>query len=271
MRALTSLNGVEISLLCVGGALAFALATGFILRQLVHVGARESAGLTAAAYMTVLGSLFAILTGFLINTEYSTYRQAQNGVGTEVAAASELAYASASLPAVDASLVQDRLRSYLVTASVREWPHLAHDPEAPSPASANVSQLSQLVYSFGPRPYVGSSTSDAMNAAMTSLTEARRQRIVIATQELPLPLFLLAVISGVALIVGSLLVALRSGPRYAFVAAGIILIVGFDLAAILSISAPFAGPTVVSVTAAPIEQVVSELRAGLYLPWISSP
>jgi hypothetical protein len=270
VRALTSLNGVEISLLCVGGAILFALVAGLIMRQLIQTGARESAGLTAAAYMTVLGSLFAILTGFLINTEYSTYRQAQNSVGSEVAAASELAYASASLPAADASLVQARLGTFLVTTSVQEWPHLAHDPEAPSPAAANVSQLSQLVYSFGPRPYVDGSTSDAMNAAMTGLTEARRQRIVIATQELPLPLFLLAVISGVALIAGSLLVALRSGPRYAFVAAGIILIVGFDLAAILSISAPFAGPTVVSVSAAPIEQVVNELRAGLYLPWIGT-
>jgi hypothetical protein len=136
---------VEISLLCVGGAILFALVAGLIMRQLIQTGARESAGLTAAAYMTVLGSLFAILTGFLINTEYSTYRQAQNSVGSEVAAASELAYASASLPAADASLVQARLGTFLVTTSVQEWPHLAHDPEAPSPAAANVSQLSQVV------------------------------------------------------------------------------------------------------------------------------
>jgi hypothetical protein len=37
---------------------------------------RERTGLAAAAYMTALGSLFAILTGFLINSEYATLRQA---------------------------------------------------------------------------------------------------------------------------------------------------------------------------------------------------
>ena len=109
-----------------------------------------------------------------------------------------------------------------------------------------------------------------MQAAAVGLTEARRQRIVIATQELPLPLFLLAVISGAALIVGSLLVALRSGPRFALVAVGVVLIVGFDLAAILAISAPFAGPTVVLTSTGPIDQFVAELQAGQFLPWVSA-
>ena len=270
MTALTSLNGVEITVACLGGSLLFAFVAALLLRHFIHSGARESAGLTAASYMTVLGSLFAILTGFLINTEYSTYRQAQNTVGTEVAAASELAYASAGLPPADASLVQTQLGKYLIVTSQREWPHLAHAPNAPSPASSDAAALSRMVFSYGPRPYVSSSTSDAMQSAIISLTEARRQRIVIATQELPFPLFLLAVVSGAALIIGSLLVALRSGPRYVLVALGIILIVGFDLAAVLSISAPFAGPTVVSVSTEPIDQLVAELRSGLYVPWVGT-
>ena len=33
---------------------------------------RERTGMAAAAYMTALGSLFAILTGFLINSEYAS-------------------------------------------------------------------------------------------------------------------------------------------------------------------------------------------------------
>ena len=270
MTALTSLNGVEIMLVSVGGALVFAALATLILRSLVGGGARESAGLTAASYMTVLGSLFAILTGFLINTEYSTYRQAQNTVGTEVAAASVLAYASASLPTADASLVQTELGQYLLSTSRREWPHLAHSPESPSPAAADAAKLSRLVFSFGPRTYVPGSAKDAMQSAAISLTEARRQRIVIATQQLPLPLFMLAVVSGAALITGALLVALRSGPRYVLVALGIILIVGFDLAAVLSISAPFSGPEVVSVSSEPISQLLAELQAGLYVPWVAA-
>jgi hypothetical protein len=70
---------------------------------------RERTGLAAAAYMTALGSLFAILTGFLINSEYATLRQAQSLVGKEAAAASRLAWATEALPSVDTALVQQRL------------------------------------------------------------------------------------------------------------------------------------------------------------------
>lgn len=263
---LSSLPGWVMVLLCVGGAATYALLLVAVLHRLLRPTGRERSGVTAAAYMTVLGSLFAILTAFLINTEYSTYRQASNEVGTEVAAASELAYASASLPPADTALVQDALHGYLTVTTTREWPHLEADPYGPSPAASAASNLSQTVFSFGPRTYVNPSSVDAMQGAVASLSEARRQRIVLATQVLPLPLFILSAVTGAALILGALLVALRSGTRYALVAAGIVLIVGFDLAAILAISAPFSGPFTVST--APMLQIADEVQRGLYLPWV---
>jgi hypothetical protein len=69
-----------------------------------------------------------------------------------------------------------------------------------------------------------------------------------------------------ALIGGALLVALRAGPRYALVAIGIVLIVGFDLTAILAISAPFAGPFVAATD--PIQQLAQEIANGDYLAWL---
>jgi hypothetical protein len=49
----------------------------------------------------------------------------------------------------------------------------------------------------------------------------------------------------------------------------VVLIVGFDLAAILAISAPFAGPASVLTSTGPIDQFVAELQAGQFLPWVS--
>jgi hypothetical protein len=89
---------------------------------------------------------------------------------------------------------------------------------------------------------------------------------VVANQVLPAPLFSLCVVTGAALILGALLVALRSGPRFALVAAGMVLVVGLDLAAILAISAPFDGPFAVST--APIRQLAEEIRSGGYAPWV---
>jgi hypothetical protein len=266
MTWLTSLDGTTLLLLCVGGTLLFSLALLALLLVALPPRGREGAGMTAAAYMTVLGSFFAILTGFLINSEYSTLRQAQNLVGIEVAGASQLAYASASLPPADTGLVQASLVRYLNSVSAAEWPLLEHDPSARSRAADDLSALSRLVFSYGPRPYAPSVTSDAMQTSLAAVTESRRQRLVIATQELPLPLFVLSVVTGMALIGGALLVALRAGPRYALVAIGIVLIVGFDLTAILAISAPFAGPFVAATD--PIQQLAQEIANGDYLAWL---
>jgi hypothetical protein len=268
MSWLTSLNGGALLALCVGGTVLFALAMLLALILVIPQRSREGTGMTAAAYMTVLGSLFAILTGFLINSEYSTLRQAQNIVGIEVAGASQLAYASASLPPSDTSLVQASLVRYLTSVSAAEWPQLEVDPGARSRAGDDLSSLSRLVFSYGPRPYAPSVTTDAMQTSLATVTESRRQRLVIATQELPLPLFVLSVVTGMALISGALLVALRTGPRYGLVAAGIVLIVGFDLTAILAISAPFAGPFVTSTE--PIQQLAQEIASGDYLGWLGS-
>jgi hypothetical protein len=266
LRALTSLSGLELLLLCVGGAAAFAAFALLVLHLTLHPQRREGAGATAAAYMTVLGSLFAILTGFLINSEYATLRQAQNVIGTEVASAGQLAYASASLPPPDTALVQESLAGYLGDVSGGEWRMLSRDPGGRSAAADDLALLSRQVFDVGTRPYAPSAAVDAMQGALASVTESRRQRIVIASQELPLPLFALSAITGAALIVGAMLVTLRAGPRFAFVAAGIVLVVGLDLAAILAISAPFAGPFPVSTI--PIEQLAREIAEGQYLPWV---
>ena len=233
----------------------------------IRGGNREKAGMTAAAYMTALGSLFAILTGFLINSEYSSLRDTQRIVGQEVAAASRLAYASASLPAADAELMQDALAEYLDDVQVGEWQALASGAAARSPAIDSLRELERRVSRLSDRAYVQSAEQSALGAALDGITSARRQRVVIASQSLPIALFSLSVIAGIALVANSLLVSLRAGPRFGWVALGIVLVVALDLAAILAISAPFRGPFQVDV--APVAELAAELRAGQYLDWVT--
>jgi len=230
---------------------------------------RERTGMAAAAYMTALGSLFAILTGFLINSEYSTLRQAQTLVGREVAASSRLAWASEGLPSVDTSLVQQRLGTYLSDSERYDWAAFAStDPRSAriSPAFLTLQELQSTSFAIASRPYVPSATANAMEESMAELTTVRRELISIADSEMPIQLFLLSVIAGFALIVNALFVALRSGGSTVYVAVGIILIVALDLALIVGISAPFRGPFVVDRT--PVQAMAEEVRTGVYLPWV---
>lgn len=227
---------------------------------------RERAGATAAAYMTALGSLFAILTGFLINTEYSTLRHANEVVGQEAAAVSQLAYASAGLPPPDAVLVQQQLTLYADALATVEWPALAAGRSEESPAFVGLARLQAEVVRLGAEAYPSPDAVASMRDALQELTQTRRERIAIASQGLPLALFALSVIAGLALIANAVVVAMRSGHRYTWVAAGIIVLVALDLAAILAISAPFRGPFQASTR--PLAGVAQELRDAAYLPWV---
>ena len=85
---------------------------------------------------------------------------------------------------------------------------------------------------------------------------------------MPLPLFLLSVIAGLALIVNAGAVTLRSGRWTTVVSVGIVVIVALDLALILAIAGPFRGPFEAS--REPIATLYVEMRDGTYLPWITS-
>ena len=230
---------------------------------------RERTGLAAAAYMTALGSLFAILTGFLINSEYATLRQAQSLVGREAAAASRLAWATETLPSVDTALVQQRLGTYLSDSHSSDFKALGSEDETASQKSAGFQSLRELqsaAFLIASRPYVVASTSNAIEESMADLTNVRRELLSIAGSQMPIELLLLSAIAGFALIVNALFVALRSGGNTVYVAFGIIVIVALDLALIVGISAPFRGPFVVD--ASPVRTMASEVQDGIYLPWV---
>lgn len=266
MRWLASLPPAVILVASVALAAAIAVGTTLIAHRLVKSSGRDHVGITAAAYMTALGSLFAILTGFLLNGEYAMLRQTQNIVNEEVAAANRLAYATEGLPAADTALVQDTLATYFDALGAGEWRALGLNAPESSPAVPALARLQQVVFDVGSRSYTPVATADGMQAAVSDLTGSRRQRVAISSQTMPVALLVLSFITGVALIVNAILVTLRSGRRFTLVAVGIVVIVALDLSAIVGISAPFNGPFQASPE--PINQFANELRSGGYLPWL---
>ena len=266
MNALSSMSiwALVVLALVIAVVLAVALVTGLHYRSTPD--RRERRGLTAAAYMTAVGSLFAILTGFLINSAYVNLQDTQNAVGSEVAAATQLAYASGALPPPDADRVQAWLQVYLNSLVNGEWQALAQNAPQNSPAVGTLRDLQQTIYPLTARAYVPSTIADAMVNATQQMATARSDWISLASEDLPFPLFALAVLSGIALIVNALVVSGRSGRRYAVIAAGIIIVVVLDVTAIIGISAPFRGAFIVD--SHPISQVTQELQNGEYLPWV---
>ncbi len=266
MTWLISLPGPALLAISLVAWIAFAAAANWWLHRRSTDGTGERAGVVAAAYMTALGSLFAILTAFLINAEYQSLRQTNTLISNESAAASRLAYSSEGLPAADVERVQDLLVEYLEAVERDEWRALASDEPENSRAFSALKELKSAVFEIATSSYAPTASADGMQDAVSSLTSVRRERVAIASQELPIALLALSALAGVALVVNALVVTLRAGPRYTIVAWGIVVVVALDIAAILAIAGPFRGAFQAS--KAPIASLAAELRDGRYIPWL---
>jgi len=228
---------------------------------------------TAEYYNTVIGALFAFLTAFLINSAYSTVRSTNEIVAAEASAANRVAWATRGLPSADVSAVQESLAAYLSALETKEWPHLGeptsvHSGEAGTEselATPELNALQQKVFEISSRSYVPTLSAEGLQSAVDDLGSQRRARLAAANSVLPFSLFLLAVISGIALITNLIVTTLRDGPRASIVSAGIVLVVALDIALILGMTAPFDGPFTVKID--PIITLFQEITDGRYLPW----
>jgi hypothetical protein len=262
MEYLTSLPTIPLLLVVAGVVGLFSLGTMLVLHHFVQGGAREHSSLIAAAYMTAIGSLFAIFSGFLLNGEYTQLRDTQKLVFEEVAAGSRLAYSTEGLPGDDVDAVQAALAEYLDAVVNSEWAALGrNEPGSPQAASA-LNDLQRLVFVTGSQDGVNPASIDGMKGAVGDITGIRRARLAVASQVMPAPLLVLSLFTGLALIVNAMAVTLRAGRVYVLLAGGIIIVVALELGAIIGIAAPFSGPFVVDPE--PIEQLIVEIRAGDY-------
>lgn len=254
----------------------FAWGLSVFLHRRFKGKAAKSMGDAAAAYSTVVGSLFAILTGFLINAAFGTVNTSREIVASEAAAANQIAWIARDIGGPRGEGIQQGLQTYLGKVETEEWPRLGdrgYDNtvlEQTRGSSAMVQlealqkEIASVISSFEDSSTPSLVRAQALHSALEDLQTQRRLRFDTAQSTTPFGLFALALVAGISLIANSIVVTLRGRRWDAFVAAGITLIVGLDLALIVNLSAPFAGGFTVS--SGPIAEIYEALRQGIYLP-----
>jgi len=268
MHQLTSLPAVVVFPVAILVVLIIADLAHRLLLRFVVEDDRERVGGSAAAYMTALGSLFAILTGFLINSEYTTLRNANTLVAEQTAAASRIGWATEGLPSVVAARVQDALATFLDDVYRTEFIFYETGAGERSPALASFSELQKAVFEVSAQPYAPASSVSGMEGGLGALTTVRGELQALSEQQLPLALFLLCVVAGLALIANAVLVSIRQSRGNPIVAISIVVVVALDLALIIAVSAPFRGGFVAS--RQPVAALASQVRAGQFASWVPS-
>ena len=261
---MTWLTSLPAAALAAGGlALALLAAIGGRLaaRALLPPAERDSAYTIAAPLMPALGALFALLMALSLASEASFLASAQGIVSSEAADASRLAWAATS-PGADSAPIQSALLRYLRATRASEW-RGSSAAEGDDPATAGaLASLERAVRGQAGRPAIGTPTSTELLAALDALTNDRRARLAAAAHALPGLYVIVVALSGLALILNTTVLTLRSGLRPALLVSGLVVVIGLSLALLFALGTPWRGS--ITVSGQPIDAVAHDLTTGYF-------
>ena len=216
----------------------------------------------ASGLMPAVGVLFSFLTGFVISNQWTRARSAAATVGTEADGCLRLALASQS-DCLDGPAIRQQLERYIGSVIDREWPLMddsstAHHGEAHTAGALRA--IGRTARSEATRTGVPDPVSWDLLGAAESVAVSRRDRLNLAGNGLPTPLFLLVFLSGVALSLNAAALGVGLDRWAGVLIAVLIAVIALDLALIVAISGPFTGH--LRIHATPLIAVLEELRGG---------
>jgi hypothetical protein len=238
-------------------------AAAYLLLDSVIGGKGErDLGIVAGSLTGALGALFAVLTAFVITTEWGYHREAERTVGMEADACVRLAWISNS-PGCEGAVIRRDLAAYLDSVLNEEWPALSDGAECEA-THDRMSELQYRVRGIAAQPDVPASVADDLTTAADAIAITRSERLSAAARDLPTPLFLLAFLSGVLLALNAIVLGLHLGHAYSLAIAGLVVLIPADLALLLAIAMPFSGD--VRVEGHSLVRVLHNLTSRRYGP-----
>src|SRR5262249_39969559 len=125
---LSLVQDVLIVLLVTGGALGFTLT----LNRLWPVHRRRMHEEQVGWQLNILGTTYAVILGFMLYTEWSTFTAAELNVDREANAVRNVFGLAEGLPAPQSAQLEGQARAYVQAALTQDWPQMAagQPPEA---------------------------------------------------------------------------------------------------------------------------------------------
>jgi hypothetical protein len=261
LRTLARIPGLALFALFLVWFVLWSGAVYLLLDQELSGADQSGLGRLASSLMTAFGALFAFLTAFGINLEWGHHRDAEQTIGKEADAALRMAWASEA-PDCDGLAIRRDLATYLHSVIDTEWPTLAQGSDGSEDTHDCMRDLQARIRAIAndaelPPPV----TTDLLKSA-DALAVARADRLNAAGHDLSTPLFALALLSGVMLSINAVAVSLRFELAYVLLIGGLIVLIAFDLALLVTIGSPFNGP--LKVEPRPLQRMVDHLEAGRY-------
>ena len=190
--------------------------------------------------LTVLGTTYAVILGFMLYAVWTTFYEAELNVDFEASAVVDVYRLGEGLQKPQRSHLQQLARDYLDMVIAQDWPRMVRG-EAPVQSTAIDQEMWKIVMSIKPASPAEVNAQEHAMSALKSLGQGRMTRLRKGKERLPTVLWCLLLVGGSLSIIssctfGSDSVKLQSAQVLCFS-----LLVSLSLVATADIHRPFRG------------------------------
>jgi hypothetical protein len=216
----------------------------------------------------VIGVIYAVILAFVVIAAWEEYRDARTAVASEASAVLNLARSANGWPAGDRADVESALIAYARQVVDVEWPAMARGDFGPATDTVTVNQLWQALNEADQAAAAKSASYEIALAQLDDLGEARRNRLLLGQEGLPLSMAVILIIGAVVTIGFAYLFAVDDGRLHGLMITSLAVLIALLLLLQFQLGMPFQGVSAIEPTA--MELVLMEIDSATGIPGMSS-
>jgi hypothetical protein len=192
--------------------------------------------------MIILGTIYAVLLGFMLSDAWIAYQRAGDDVRSEAAAALTIFRSSSLLPPPCALPLQNAAEEYVKTVITVEWPSMAGD-HADFRGASTVAKMWSIMDSCNRDGGWPETARVNIIGALTTLQAGREARIEDYSGHLPLMMWCVLLFGATAVVTASALLGNESKYIHALHVVSLTVLISVSLLTISDLDRPFDGGT----------------------------
>jgi len=250
MRVLTGLIIVAVATVVAVGGLV-------LVQGLVSTERRKQHNDVAGFIYAVLGVSYAVLLGLMLIAVWEQWNAAQDVASDEANELAGIFYFAHALPQPEGRHIQELARSYAQVVVEEEWPLMAQGRSSPK-AWATLDELRGTILGLDPPTGAQQVRYNQVLEQLHSLGDARRERLLAASEGLATILWVVLIGGGVITIAFTYLFGLDNTVVHTLMVAALAMILSLSLFTVAALDYPFKGD--VRIHPAAFEQVLERFH-----------
>jgi hypothetical protein len=226
-------------------AVAFSLGFWLFVRKAWPPQRRREHNDITGWQVSVLGTTYAVIIGFMLFTVWSYFQEAENNADEEASCLVNLFWAASGLPQAESDGIRSLARDYANAMVTTEWPAMQRG-ELTSSGTVIMQRMWVTVSQSQSRSPSEQVSLEQTMALLSSLTQHRRIRQLQSQTVLPGILWAVLIVGGAVTIMSACLFGSELPSLHMLQVLTLALLLSMSLVAIADINRPFQGQVCVT-------------------------